>query len=60
MIELLPMRVFFTGAETMKKSRRKHSAVFKAKVALAAVQGDKTLAELAADFGRVCHMVGRR
>jgi hypothetical protein len=29
----------------MKRPRRNHSAVFKAKVALAAVRGDKTLAE---------------
>lgn len=30
-----------------KRPRRTHSATFKAKVALAAVRGDKTLAELA-------------
>ena len=34
----------------MKRPRRKHSAVFKAKVALAAVRGEKTLSELAAHF----------
>ena len=33
-----------------KGSRRKHSAAFKAKVALAAVIGEKTLAELAVQF----------
>jgi len=33
-----------------KKTRRTHSAVFKAKVALAAMSGDKTLAELAQQF----------
>ena len=33
-----------------KRSRRKHSAAFKAKVALAAVAGEKTLAELAQQF----------
>lgn len=33
-----------------KKTRRTHSAVFKAKVALAAMAGDKTLAELAQRF----------
>jgi len=34
----------------MKRPRRNHSAAFKAKVALAALRGDKTLAELAAHF----------
>lgn len=33
-----------------KRTRRTHSAVFKAKVALAAVKGDRTLAELAQQF----------
>ena len=31
----------------MKRSRRNHSPTFKAKVALQAIRGDKTLAELA-------------
>lgn len=35
----------------MAKTRRKFTAGFKAKVALAAVKGDKTLAELADQFG---------
>ena len=34
----------------MKKTRRNHGATFKAQVALAAVKGDKTLAELAEQF----------
>jgi transposase-like protein len=34
----------------MKKTRRNHSAVFKAKVALAALAGDKTVAELAQHY----------
>jgi len=34
----------------MGKKRRRFSAVFKAKVALAAVRGDKTLSELASQF----------
>jgi transposase-like protein len=34
----------------MKRSRRKFRAEFKAKVALAAVKGDRTLSELAAQF----------
>jgi transposase len=33
-----------------KRPRRNHSPAFKAKVALAAVKGDKTLAELAQQF----------
>ena len=33
-----------------KGTKRKHSPAFKAKAALAAVAGDKTLAELAAQF----------
>ena len=34
----------------MKRPRRNHGATFKAQVALAAVKGDKTLAELAEQF----------
>ena len=34
----------------MKRTRRNHSPTFKAKVALAAIKGDKTLAELAEQF----------
>jgi transposase len=33
-----------------RKQRRKHSPLFKSKVALAALKGDKTIAELAAQF----------
>jgi transposase len=34
----------------MKRTRRNHGGTFKAQVALAAVKGDKTLAELAEQF----------
>ena len=34
----------------MKRTRRNHGATFKAQVALAALKGDKTLAELAEQF----------
>jgi len=34
----------------MKKTRRNHGATFKAQVALAAVKGDKAVAELAEHF----------
>jgi len=39
-----------TGAEMSKRPRRNHSPAFKAKVALAAVMGENTLAELAQQF----------
>src|SRR5436189_5479620 len=35
----------------MKRTRQKHSAAFKAKVALAAIKGDRTVGELAVQFG---------
>jgi transposase-like protein len=39
-----------SGAQMTKRARRNHTPAFKAKVALAAIKGEKTLAELAQQF----------
>ena len=39
-----------SGANMTKRARRNHTSAFKAKVALAAIKGEKTLAELAQQF----------
>lgn len=41
----------------MRRPRRNHSPVFKAKVALAALKGDATLAELASRFDVHAHQI---
>ena len=37
--------------QDMKQTRKKHGAAFKAKVVLAAIKGDRTVAELASAYG---------
>jgi len=45
------------GSNHLKRTRRKHNSEFKAKVALAAVKGDKTISEIAAEFGVHPHQI---
>jgi transposase-like protein len=45
-----PLKWQKQGAEMTRRPRRSHTAAFKAKVALAALKGDKTLAELSQQF----------
>ena len=37
--------------QDIKQTRKKHAAAFKAKVALATIKGDRTVAELASAYG---------
>lgn len=43
----------------MKRSRRNHSATFKAKVAVAAIKGDRTLVELSEQFKVHANQIGQ-
>lgn len=43
----------------MGSSRKNHPAAFKAKVALAAIKGDKTLAQLSSEFGVHANQIGQ-
>jgi len=49
-VDLSPETIRYSGDRFVKNKRRNHSAAFKAKVALAAAKGDKTIAELASQY----------
>ena len=44
----------------MRRKRRNHSPTFKAKVALAALKGDKTLAQLASEYDVYVNQIHHR
>lgn len=43
----------------MQSKRKKFSAAFKAKVALAAIKGDRTIADLSSEFGVHPNQIGK-
>jgi transposase-like protein len=45
------------GSNHLKRTGRKYNSEFKAKVALAAVKGDKTISEIAAEFSVHPHQI---
>jgi transposase-like protein len=49
-VDLSPETIKYSGDRFMKDKRNNYSAAFKAKVALTAAKGDKTIAELASQY----------
>jgi transposase-like protein len=47
------------GKSRMKRNRRSHDGVFKAKVALEAVKGKKTMAQIASDYEVHVSLIGQ-
>src|SRR3954451_20629540 len=50
-VEPCPQEAPMAREQDMKQTRKKHGAAFKAKVALAAIKGDRTVADLASAYG---------
>ena len=50
-VEPCPQTARIAREQDMKRTRKKHNAGLNAKVALAAVRGDRTIAELTSEFG---------
>ena len=45
------MRIQHKNHQKMKQKRKRHEAAFKARVALEAIKGNKTISEIASEFG---------